>query len=51
MKNEVDALETLWNSYSNFKKILNSKISILESQLKLEDEDSRLRWLAYKPPE
>jgi len=51
MKNEVDALESLWSSYSNFERILIQKVGTLVLQLKLEDEDSRLRWLAYKPPE
>ena len=51
MKNEVVALEALWASYSRFRGVLNHKMETLVSQLKLEEDDSRTRWLASKPPE
>ncbi|HZS27529.1 MAG TPA: N-6 DNA methylase [Candidatus Angelobacter sp.] len=47
----VDALKAQWAAHSNVAASLVGYISKLAKNLKLDGEDSRLRWLAYKPPE
>ena len=51
MAGSVSTLENLWQAYESY---LNSKASSsqrLNSNLHLEDEDAKIRWLANKPPE
>jgi type I restriction enzyme M protein len=47
----VDALKAQWAAHSVVATSLVGYISKVAKNLKLDGEDSRLRWLAYKPPE
>jgi type I restriction enzyme M protein len=49
--NAVAAVKAQWAARSEFLKMRQSYIGGLADTLKLDGEDSRLRWLAYKPPE
>lgn len=47
----VTALEAEWKSRSDLMKVKGGYLKRLGTELHLDGEDSRLRWLAYKPPE
>jgi type I restriction enzyme M protein len=47
----VAAVKAQWAAHSEFLKMRQYYIGGLADVLKLDGEDSRLRWLAYKPPE
>jgi len=51
MKDTVKSLEDLWKSHSKYNDSKKLQIKKLNSELKLDNADSRKRWLAYKPPE
>jgi Fe-S-cluster formation regulator IscX/YfhJ len=51
VKAAVKTLEAFWAAYDKMKEVSRSSMGKLSNDLKLEGEDSRLRWLAYKPPE
>jgi len=47
----VTAVKAQWAAHAELLKQQKSYIGGLANALKLDGEDSRLRWLAYKPPE
>ncbi len=47
----VTALEAEWQAKANLMKVEGEYLKRLGSDLCLDGDDSRLRWLAYKPPE
>jgi hypothetical protein len=47
----VAAVKALWAAHANLEQMRGAYIDGLSKTLKLEGADSRLRWLAYKPPE
>jgi type I restriction enzyme M protein len=47
----VEALDKFWGSYSNYQSKKDNALHGIVSELELEDEKARKRWLAYKPPE
>jgi type I restriction enzyme M protein len=50
-KNLVNLLSKLWETYENYTNSDRTQFGQISSELKLEDEKSRKRWLAFKPPE
>jgi hypothetical protein len=50
MKDTVKALDNLWTAYSQYA-TGKDKLKELATELKLDTEESRQRWLANKPPE
>lgn len=51
LEETVDLLTSLWDTYSNYHGKKATLVDNIASNLKLNDETARLRWLAYKPPE
>jgi type I restriction enzyme M protein len=47
----VTAVKAQWTAHADLIKMRDSYIGGVASALKLDGADSRLRWLAYKPPE
>jgi len=47
----VKALESRWKAHTKFTNLSTINLNRLATNLKLEGDDSRLRWLAFKPPE
>jgi hypothetical protein len=47
----VTAVKAQWAAHADLIKMRDSYIGSVASDLKLDGDDSRLRWLAYKPPE
>jgi hypothetical protein len=47
----VMAVKGQWNAHADLIKMRDTYIGGVASALKLDGDDSRLRWLAYKPPE
>jgi hypothetical protein len=47
----VTAMETLWDAEVSLRDVTAKKFGELAKDLRLDGEDSRVRWLAYKPPE
>ena len=51
MSEAVKALNDFWSSYIKYYQEKGKAIGAIVSELKLEDDEARKRWLAYKPPE
>jgi hypothetical protein len=47
----VKSLESLWDAHAKFKSATMARVTELTNELKLEGDDSRVRWLAFKAPE
>jgi hypothetical protein len=45
------ALEEEWAARAKLAEVRGAYLTHLAGDLRLDGEDSRLRWLAYKPPE
>lgn len=51
MTSSISALENLWQAYASYFGSKSHAVHELTSNLHLEDEDAKVRWLANKPPE
>ncbi len=51
LSNNVIALEGLWDSYRKYQDYKIEQTEKLATDLDLEGDDARSRWLAFKPPE
>jgi hypothetical protein len=51
LEEAVATLEALWEAKKLFSSMSTERLGHLIADLKLEGKDSRIRWLAYKPPE
>ena len=51
LESAVELLTSLWDIYSKYYQKKTTIVDGIASNLKLNDQSARLRWLAYKPPE
>ncbi len=51
MKDAVKSLEDLWTAFFHYSTGKNQQVKQLTKELGLDIEESRIRWLANKPPE
>ena len=51
MQRIVKTLESLWHAHQTYQKVRRAEVDAMSSELSLEDEEARSRWLAFKPPE
>lgn len=51
MISSICGLENLWQAYASYFGFKSHSVHELTSNLHLEDEDAKIRWLANKPPE
>jgi type I restriction enzyme M protein len=51
MEDTVNAIENLWDAHNQYNNQKLQQMNNIVTDLKLEDESAKQRWLAYKPPE
>jgi hypothetical protein len=51
LRKTIESLEAAWDAHAELIRKTRQFVSTISKEFKLDEPDSRLRWLASKPPE